>query len=297
MRIKLNQKKLFVWLGLVLGLNSQAQFDIQGHRGCRGIFPENGIEGMIHAIELGVVTLEMDVVVSKDGVVLLSHEPWISAELCDSAEVTIEDDPSNYSIFQMTFEEVQSFDCGRKPLSRFPDQQKIKTHKPSLRAVLEAIEKYCTKKEIPLPRLNIETKSSLAGDDLFHPKPGVFVDAIAQVINTSPFKDRMMLQSFDPRTLEYAKVNYPKWRIALLVEGDLPPKKGLKLLSFVPDVYSPNFDALTLDRVAKLHEMGIKVVPWTVNDLEKARQLFGWGVDGLITDYPNLIHVEALRAE
>lgn len=297
MRINISSKKIFVWIGLVLGLNSQAQFDIQGHRGCRGLLPENSIEGMIRAIELGVVTLEMDVVISKDGIVLLSHEPWISAELCDSAGVTIKDDKSKYSIFQMTFEEVQAFNCGSKTLSRFPDQQKMEMHKPSLKAVLEAVDKYCSEKEIPLPRLNIETKSSLAGDNIFHPTPGEFVDAIASAITDSKFNDRMMLQSFDPRTLEYAKINYPKWRIALLVEADISPDKGLKQLTFTPDVYSPNFKAVSLNRVSKLHEMGIRVVPWTVNDLDKARQLFGWGVDGLITDYPNLINFEALRAE
>ena len=289
-------KYLFLLLTICFGLQAAAQFDIQGHRGCRGLLPENSIPGMLKAVDLGVVTLEMDLVISKDGVVLLSHEPWISSEICDSAGVELVSDKERYSIYQMNFEEIAAFDCGSKVLVQFPEQSKMATSKPSLKAVLDAVAKHCAEKSLELPRLNLETKSTPEGDSIFHPNPSIFVDAIASVVNDSPFKDKILLQSFDPRTLEYAKLAYPKWRIALLVSGDQSPEKALKNLSFQPDVYSPSYKAVTLNRITRLHDLEIRVIPWTVNDIEEARKLFGWGVDGLITDYPNLITPETLRA-
>ncbi len=289
-------KYAIVLIGICFSLHSMAQFDIQGHRGCRGLLPENSIPGMLKAVDLGVVTLEMDLVISKDGVVLLSHEPWISSEICDSAGVELVSDKERYSIYQMNFQEIAAFDCGSRVLARFPDQEKMPTSKPSLESVLNAVVKHCAENSLELPRLNLETKSTPEGDSVFHPNPSAFVDAIASVVNDSPFKDKIILQSFDPRTLEYAKLAYPKWRIALLVGGDQSPEKALKNLSFQPDIYSPSYKAVTLNRITRLHDLGIRVIPWTVNDIEEARKLFGWGVDGLITDYPNLITSEALRA-
>lgn len=286
-------KSLFA--ALLLTMAAQAQFDVQGHRGCRGLMPENSIPAMIRALELGVSTLEMDVVMTSDDVVILSHEPWMSAEICTDAEgKVLSEDREKYSIYRMTFDEVRSFDCGSIGNKRFPEQQKIQVYKPSLAEVLDSVAIYCSKNELPLPDLNIETKITPEGDDVFHPKPEILVNGIAAVINDSPFKDKMYLQSFDPRSLEVAHRTQPKWNLVLLIEKEKDVERALESLSFPPDVYSPFFELLDQEGIDYLHERNIRVIPWTVNFVPYAKVLKDMGVDGIITDYPDRISLQSI---
>ncbi|QTN37847.1 glycerophosphodiester phosphodiesterase [Cryomorphaceae bacterium] len=293
------QKRLIlICLSLSLSLGVQAQFDLQGHRGCRGIMPENSIPAMIRAVELGVTTLEMDVVMSKDGMVLLSHEPWMSSGIClDQEGEEIQDDPKRFSIYGMTYEEVRTFDCGSKPNERFPEQDLQESPKPSLQEVLDTVAAYCEEQDLPLPMVNIETKITPEGDGVFHPSPEILVKEIAEVVNNSPFKKLMYLQSFDPRSLEVAHDTQSDWKLVLLIEKERDVKKALESLSFKPDVYSPFFELLDKDAVNYLHDQEIKVIPWTVNFQVYAEVMRDMGVDGLITDYPDRISLESLGLE
>ncbi len=282
----------------ILFMNAHAQFDLQGHRGCRGLMPENTIPAMIHALELGVSTLEMDVVMTADNVVILSHEPWMNPDICrDAAGKELSDDRENYSIFRLTCDEVRSFDCGSPEYDRFPEQKKLSVYKPSLAEVLDTVIAYCRSNELALPYLNIETKITPQGDGVYHPQPEVLVEAIASVVNGTPFENKMFLQSFDPRSLEVAHKEHPSWKLVLLIEKERNPEKALKMLSFKPDVYSPNFELLDKETVKYLHERSIRVIPWTVNYLPDAEVMLEMGVDGIITDYPDRISIEALGIE
>lgn len=288
--------KYILAAGVILApIFCKGQFDLQGHRGCRGLMPENSIPAMIHALDLGVTTLEMDVVMTSDGVVILSHEPWMNSEICtDDKGEDLQSDSSKYLIFKMTYDEVRSFDCGSKDIRVFPEQKKISTYKPSLIEVLDSVHSYCRENDISLPFLNIETKITPKGDEELHPKPEVLVQAIADVVNESPFKKRVLLQSFDPRSLEIAHETQPRWKTVLLIEKEKDPEKALEALSFTPDVYSPNFELLTKDSVDYLHKKKIKVIPWTVNFMPYAEALIQMGCDGIITDYPDRISLETL---
>ena len=280
----------FIFFPLIL---FSQNFDIQGHRGCRGLLPENSIEAMKRAIDLGVTTLEMDVVISKDKQVFLSHEPFLSREICldkNKNEIT-EANERSYNLYQMNYDEIKTCDCGSKIHPRFLDQQKLETYKPLLSDVIYFVEEYISKlqkgdlgKKI---YYNIETKSDPKGDGIYHPEPKEFVDLLISVLKNTTISDRVYIQSFDVRTLQYLHQKYPKYKTVLLVENKMSIEENLKTLGFKPNVYSPEFILLDEKKVKLLHKKGIKVIPWTVNKTEDMQKLISYKVDGLITDYPN----------
>ena len=281
----------FTYLFVLLPFFTFAQeFDIQGHRGCRGLLPENSIQAMLKAIDLGVTTLEMDVVISKDNQVVLSHEPFLSYEIAlDLNGKAIEEkDEKSYNLYQMNYEQIKQYDCGSKIHPRFLEQQKIKTYKPLLSEVIDSVEHYIKIKH-PGKKIyyNIETKTTIEGDGIFHPKTEDFVHLMVKVIKEKQIDDRVFIQSFDVRTLRFLHKEYPEFKTVLLVENEFSIDKNLKLLGFKPDVYSPYYKLLNKKKVNQLHQQNIKVIPWTVNDKKDMQQIIKMKVDGIISDYPN----------
>jgi len=268
-------------------------FDHEGHRGCRGLMPENTIPAMIKALDLGVTTLEMDAVITKDKQVVLSHEPFFNHEITTKADGSYikESEERSYNIYQMNFNEVQKFDVGLKPHPRFPRQAKIAATKPRLAEVIDAAEKHAEAINRPLPYYNIETKSTAATDGIFHPVPKEFVDLLLKVFDEKKIADRVIVQSFDIRTLQYLRTIRPEIRTALLIE-DFDSRtltQQLQELGFTPSIYSPHYSLVTKELVKECKRIGIKVIPWTVNDDQAVKRLIQMGVDGMITDYPDKI--------
>ena len=261
------------------------EFDIQGHRGARGLFPENSIHGFIEALKIGVNTLELDVVITKDSQVVVSHEPWFNTSICSPVQ---SEDKTRYNIFNMTYEEVKKFDCGSKGNPKFPQQQKTSTQKPLLKDVFDAVEKYVLENNLPLPYYNIETKSTPDGDNVFHPTPEVFMELVYNVVKEKNMLSRTIIQSFDPRTLIALKEINCILPQALLVFNADGVKKNLKRLAYKPAIYSPNYILVNKKAVKQCHEQGVKIIPWTVNDEKTMLKMRALGCDGLITDYPNL---------
>lgn len=268
-------------------------FDKQGHRGCRGLMPENTIPAMLHAIDLGVTTLETDAVITKDKKVVLSHEPFFNHEIStqpDGSAVT-EQEEKNLNIYRMDYAEVEKFDVGMRPHPRFPRQQKMAVHKPLLAAMIDSVEAYCLTNKKPLPQYSIETKSQVATDDLYHPGPAVFVELLVAVIREKKIEERVMIQSFDPRTLQYLHKQYPAIKTALLIEDSDKRAFALQLrdLGFIPSVYSPHYSLVTPLLVKQCRDAGMGLIPWTVNDAGKIRELKAMGITGIISDYPDLL--------
>lgn len=265
------------------------KFDLQGHRGARGLKPENTIPAFIEALNQGVTTLEMDVVITKDKQVVISHEPWMAAHIClkpDGSEINPKEE-RQFNIYEMTYAEVKQFDCGSKGNIHFPEQQKMPAIKPLLRDVIAAVEdhiKSYTRYEVDY---NIEIKSLPAGDNRFHPQPKEFSDLVYNVISEYLPLERVVIQSFDIRVLQYWQKTYPQVRLALLVENHKSPEQNLQELGFTPSVYSPYFKLLTPETIQYLKSSGMRVIPWTVNEKPDMQRLSSWGVDGLITDYPD----------
>lgn len=264
-------------------------FDVQGHRGARGLRPENTIPAFILALDSGVTTVELDLAVTKDGKLVVSHEPWMSADIClnPAGEEITSKEEKGYNIYQMTYAEVQQFDCGSRGNKRFPEQEKMSTTKPLLSDVIVAIEdhiKSYTRYEVDY---NIEIKSDEEGDNKFHPDPATFSDMVYELVDQYLPLERVVIQSFDFRVLRYWHEKYPDIRLAALVENTKSVENNLEALGFEPAIYSPYYRLLSKSKVDALHKRKIKVIPWTVNEISEMLALKGMGVDGFITDYPN----------
>ena len=292
--------KLLGVLLLVLGCHltknkfmSEPIFDVEGHRGSRGLMPENTIPAMYKAIDLGVTTLEMDAVITKDNQVILSHEPFFNHEIStkpDGSEVKIEEERS-LNIYQMDYDQVKKFDVGKKIHPRFQRQQKMEVSKPRLADVIDSVELYCQKKQIKVPDYNIETKLLPLSDGTYHPLPQEFVELIMAVARSKKIEKRMVIQSFDFRTLQYLNKNYPSIRTAMLIEDfdKRSLEQQLKDLGFTPTIYSPAYSLVNKELIESCHQLKMRVIPWTVNDKAAIERLKEMGVDGIITDYPDLL--------
>jgi len=267
-------------------------FDKQGHRGCRGLMPENTIPAFIKAIDIGVTTLELDVVITGDKQVLVSHEPFFNHEITTLANGSFinEEDEKKFNIYKMPYEQTLQFDVGLKPHPRFPHQQKIKVNKPLLSEMIESVETYTQQNSKGVMYYNIETKCLPNTDDIFHPKPSEFVELLMKVIAAKNIKERVIIQSFDMRTLQYLKANFPSMQTSLLYEPVVIKElaQQIKELGFVPDIYSPDHTTVNQSLVNECKEKGVKLLPWTVNDLKIMQGLKQMGVNGVISDYPNL---------
>ncbi|HEY9008643.1 MAG TPA: glycerophosphodiester phosphodiesterase family protein [Ohtaekwangia sp.] len=283
-----------LFLLAIASLSSSAQiympkFEVQGHRGARGLKPENTIPAFITALDSGVMTLEMDVVITKDGQVVLSHEPFMSAAIClDSTGKSFsEKDEKKYNIYEMTYADVLRYDCGSKGNEKFPEQEKLSVSKPLLKDVIVSVEdhiKSFTQYEVDY---NIEIKCSPETDKKFHPPVEEYSDIVYALINQYLPLERVVIQSFDFRALRYWHKKYPEVRLAALVENLKSIDANLNDLGFNPSIYSPYYKLLTKDKVTQLHKKKIRVIPWTVNEEKEMLLLKGMGVDGFITDYPD----------
>jgi glycerophosphoryl diester phosphodiesterase len=275
-----------------------SKYDIQGHRGCRGLMPENTIPAFLKALDLGVSTLEMDVCISQDGLVVVSHEPYINADFSTNAagKVVEKADEKSLNLYKMNYDQIKAFDTGLRFNAKFPEQQKIATHKPLLSEVLIAAENYCKAKNLPPVAYNIEIKSDEKEYGISQPKTvAEFSDLVyAQIIKIVPAQ-RITLQSFDFNVLKYWKTQienktYQKVTISALTERK-GIKKTIEELGFKPDVFSTYYVFLSKDKVAECHNLGIKVIPWTVNDIEAIKKVKEMGTDGIISDYPDRVNM------
>lgn len=269
-------------------------FDKEGHRGSRGLMPENTIPAMLKAIDLGVTTLEMDAVISRDKQVVVSHDPYFNPDITTTPEGShlTRKEGSRLLLYSMDYDSIKKYDVGLKPHPGFPRQQKMAVYKPLLSELIRASEAYTKEKGAAPLWYNIETKSDPSGDGTKHPAPEEFVDLLVEVIQREGIAGRTIIQSFDPRTLQVVHRKYPALKTSLLVEAtDLRGlNRQLKELGFMPFAYSPNYALVSASLVRACHGKGIKVVPWTLNTKEQIRKAKAAGVDGIITDYPDLFN-------
>lgn len=266
-------------------------FDIQGHRGARGLLPENTIPAFMKALELGTPTLEMDVVISADEHVVLSHDPWFARALCrlpDGRPIPFHE-ARRHRLFALTYEEIAKYEVGGIPHPGFPEQQAASCAKPLLRDVIAKSEDRARELGRAAPFYSIETKSRRRWEGRYHPDPETFTRLVLDVVLESGVAERTILQSFDMRTLHVARGLDAGVRLSLLRTRRAARGVGISLrrLGFVPDIYSPDHRAVTEALIEAAHRHGMKVIPWTVNEVRRMRALREMGCDGLITDYPD----------
>ncbi len=271
-----------------MGLKAQYSYDLQGHRGSRGLMPENTIPAMIKALDLGVTTLELDLAVTVDGEIIVSHEPWMNPAICYSSErQEIPSGDRSHNIYKMTWAQVQRYDCGSKAQAGFPEQVLFHAVKPRLSDLIDVVEKYVKDHKLSPPNYNIEIKSLPDGDGVYNPSPKEFSDLVYMLIAEKLDWERVNIQSFDFRVLKYMHEAYPDVTLAMLITDPSKYEEQLASLGFQPPIYSPYFVSLTQDIVEELHQKGMKVIPWTVNTTEQMENLLSMGVDGIITDFPD----------
>lgn len=269
-----------------------AGFDLQGHRGARGLAPENTLPAFRKALDLGVTTLEMDVVISQDGRVVVSHEPWMNPAICTTpnGERIPDDEAQSHALYRMPYAEIAAYDCGSLQHPRFPEQEPESAKKPLLSEVIAMAEEAVDLGGRDRPVFyNIETKSRPSWEGAFHPDPKTFAQAVVDVVEDAGVARRATVQSFDPRTLRGVHRMDVPVRTALLVarSQEMGLAGALGQLGFTPHIYSPDHRLVTERLLRKASERGVQVIPWTVNAPDRMQHLVALGVDGLITDYPN----------
>ena len=266
-------------------------FDWQGHRGARGLLPENSIPGFLKALEFDIKTLELDLVVSKDSQLVVSHEPWMSSTICQDIEGNpiAEEEEKAFNIFGLTYEEINGFDCGNKGHNGFPEQQAMKVAKPAFVEAVKQVEAYCKANNRTLPYYNVEIKSKPDWDNTYTPVPDAFAKLVVEAVAVLGIQERICIQSFDPRSLQAVKELNDKLTLALLVGNTKGLEGNLGALGFTPEIYSPNYRLVSANLVKEAHDKAMQVIPWTVNEVEVMKSLIKMGVDGIITDYPDRI--------
>jgi glycerophosphoryl diester phosphodiesterase len=264
--------------------------EIHGHRGCRGYFPENTLQGFIHAISLNTDAIEMDVVISQDHQVVVSHEHFMHHKKClkpNLKKITKEEEKSLF-LYQMDYTVIKDFDCGLLPHPSFPLVKNMVAYKPLLSEVIEHVEKAC----LGMARLpiiyNIEIKSEVSMIGKAQPDYDTFVQLVIDIIYKFRIENRVVIQSFDKEILKTIKKAYPNLALSLLIEDDLDPFFHIKELGFLPTVLASDYNYLNAENVLKLQLQNIRVFAFTVNQLKSINEMLAFGVDAIISDYPDI---------
>jgi glycerophosphoryl diester phosphodiesterase len=259
-----------------------------GHRGTRGLMPENTIEAMIKGIETGANMVEMDVHITKDGKVVVYHD-----ESFNPAYTTMPDgskipaaDRTKYTFYQMNYVDIKPFIIGTNP--GYPQQENKPTYAPLLGEMIDAVDAYTKAKGLPDVYWLVEIKSAEKTDGFDQPAPGPYMKLVMDVLKPKKLGKRLVIQSFDMRPLQVVHRTNPEIALGYLTDSKtLNVEADLVKLGFAPMFYNPYFKLVTADMIKLCHEKGILIAPWTINTVADMKNFKTMGVDGIITDYPN----------
>ncbi|MEM9022249.1 MAG: glycerophosphodiester phosphodiesterase family protein [Bacteroidota bacterium] len=262
--------------------------EVHGHRGCRGLMPENSLPAFLHALDLGVDMLEMDVVITGDGQPIVSHEPWFNPEICTPPNgQRVEPPGPGNNLFELPYAAIRAWDCGTRQHPRFPGQQPQPVAKPLLADVVEQTFLHARQNGGSEVRFNIELKSQPDWDGIFHPEPNRFAALVVEVLDQYAIRGVTLLQSFDYRILRSLRQLAPDVALSVLVDHHEPPDAVLERLTFQPEVYSPRHDLVDSGVMGFVRECGMKLAAWTANQRDEFARLVDLGVDAIITDFPD----------
>lgn len=267
--------------------------DVQAHRGGTGLMPENTIDAMLNAVELGVNTLELDLHMSADGKIVVSHDAYMNHRFMTKPDGTHIDpkEQGEYILYNMTYDSIKRYDAGLKPHPDYPDQFKTAVCKPLLTDLIDAVERYTAENGFSPVNYNIEIKSSEKREvDGTVPPYREFAEAAMEVLLSKELGERLIVQCFDARTLNYIHSKYPGVRLAYLVDEERDDfDDNMALLNFMPDWYSPHYTLVNSKSIKEWKAAGVRVVPWTVDRPEDIKKMVELGVDGIISNYPDRV--------
>jgi glycerophosphoryl diester phosphodiesterase len=277
--------------------NEYPSFYTVGHRGTRGLMPENTIPAMYRGLTEGANTIEFDVHITKDGQVMVYHDASFTPSYTttpDGKDIPAEK-RTDYIFYQMNYADIRPFIIGEKPYPAYPEQQRMRSYAPLLSEMIDSVEAYTKTHHLPAPYYLLEIKSSEKSDGKEQPAPEEYMDKLMAVKQLQPLGKRLLVQSFDMRPLQVLHRRYPDMALGFLTDDK---KNGfdqhLAQLGFTPFFYNPNYKLVTRELVDKCHAKHIKIVPWTVDDVNEMKKLKALDVDGIITDYPNRLREAGL---
>ena len=254
------------------------KIEIQGHRGARGILPENTLAAFKYAIENNIDTLELDLNITKDNEIIIYHDKNINTEICNGISKPIK---------TLSLKEIKEYDCGSKKNINFPNQQTVPGEKiPTFIELINLIQTEYKNKNIKM-NIEIKTTKSLDTDDEVYN----FSNKLIDIIHKYNIAGDVTIQSFDIRALKDVKEIDPSITTSYIIEEKLPSIDSLINTSkqLGVKIISPEYKLIDKQIVKKLQESGFKVLPWTINDMNIIKQNIEYGVDGIITDYPTQV--------
>ena len=268
----------------------QDYIDLQAHRGGAGLMPENTVSSMKNALKLHVNTLEMDLQLSADKQVVVSHDNYFHPRysMRPDSSLIVKGEPKEY-LYTMPYDSIAKYDVGLRFVENWPDQKKVSEHKPLASDLLDFTENYAREKGLSRPRYNIEIKSRTGkGEGALWPDYQTFCDVCIPLLLSKNLGDRLVVQSFDIRSLEYIHRKWPEVQLSYLTDKeDADIVAILGNLSFKPRWWSPHYNVISQTNVAYCHALGIKVVPWTVDEPKDIERMVHCNVDAIISNYPD----------
>ena len=266
--------------------------DAQAHRSGMGLMPENSIPAMKNSLDLGVNTLEMDLCVTKDGKVILSHDRYFEPRYTTKPDGKEMERGERVYLYNLTYDEITKYDVGMRYTRSWPHKACVPAVKPLLTEAVAFVENYTKENGLTPVKYNIEIKSDYTSSDGVEGKDWLeykeFVDACAPVIASLNLGDRLIVQSFDDRALNYLHEKYPEFTLSYLIrDHDVDFDKFMGLLTFQPEWLSPPHQNVTAEFMAEARARGMKVVTWTVDETAEIKRLMDLKVDGIISNHPD----------
>lgn len=259
---------------------AEKRIEVHGHRGARSVLPENTLPAFEHAVAAGADYLELDVVATRDDVLVVSHDPVLNPLICQGPE-------TSRVIRELTLAQLRQWDCGSRHNPEFPEQKAVPgATVPTLEEVFALAPKGNF-------HFNVETKINPSQPD-YYPTPRRFAELLVAAIRKHGLEERVMVQSFDFRTLHDMKRLAPGIRRAALTATD-PRDFAAIVADAQADLISPHYRLVTAEKVSAAHRAGIRVVAWTANTEVQWQRLIEAGVDGIITDHPSAL-IQYLKA-
>lgn len=276
----------------VAGSKGYPAFFKVGHRGTRGLMPENTIPAMEKGIEVGANTVELDVHISRDGQVLVYHDESFNPDytsMPDGSDIP-KDQRKKYTFYQMDYPEIRKFIIGRKDYPAFPQQQRMDCYTPLLGEMIDSVEAFTKSHHLPDVYWLVEIKSKEKTDGFEQPVPEEYIKILMPVLDSKHLGKRLIVQSFDMRPLQVIHRLSPDISLGFLTDDkNATFDDNIARLGFIPAFYNPNYHLVTATLVKQCHDKQILIEPWTVETPDIMQQMKALGVDGIITDYPNLL--------
>lgn len=273
---------------------STVSFYNVGHRGARGLMPENTIPSFKKAIEVGANTIEFDVHITKDHKVVIYHDASFTPSYTtkpDGSDIT-NAERKQYTFYQMNYADIRKFIIGEKEYPAFPEQKRLKSYAPLLSEMIDSIELFTKHDHYPSVIYLLEIKSGANSDGFEQPAPEEYMKIMMGVLKPylKTLKGRLIIQSFDMRPLQVLRRTHPDIPLGFLTgDKNKTIAQNIEALGFVPEYYNPHFSLVTPRFIKECHEKNMKVLPWTVEKVEEMQTLKEMGVDGIISDYPDRV--------